>query len=170
MIYPQTLYEEGANQMDLEHAIPHGRRGLQEWCEHRIARIVHQNIDAAKRLDGALDHGLDLVLVRDIGLHRNGSPPQALNLRGGLLGSSSIDIRHHNARAFAGQTQRCGAPNPPATAGDNRHLVGQLHNAPPVCVGPPGRPGGQRSWRGTTVDDRPTCETGGTLVLTNTDQ
>ena len=79
MIYPQTFYEEGAIQMDLERAIPRGRRGLQKCREHRIARIVHQNIDAAKRLDGA--------------------PHQALNLRGRLLGSSSIDICHHNARA-----------------------------------------------------------------------
>ena len=56
--------------MDLERAIPRGRRGLQEWREQRIARIVHQNIDAAKRLDGALDHGLYLVLVRHVGLYR----------------------------------------------------------------------------------------------------
>jgi hypothetical protein len=137
--------------MHLEHAIPRGRRGLQEWREHRIARIVHQvhqNIDAAKRLDGALDYGLDVVLVRDIGLHRNGSPPQALNLRGRLLGSSSIDIRHHNARAFAGQTQRCGAPNPPGTAGDNRHLVGQLHNAPPCVLVLQDAPGGNAPGEG----------------------
>lgn len=34
--------------------------------------------------------------------------------RGRLLGSSSIDIRHHNTRTFASQTQRCGAANPRA--------------------------------------------------------
>jgi hypothetical protein len=92
MIYSRTFYEEGAAQMDLERAIPRGRRGLQEWREHRIARIVHQNIDAAKRLDGALDHGLDLVLARHIGLYRDGSPPQALNLRGRLLRALPVII------------------------------------------------------------------------------
>jgi hypothetical protein len=68
--------------------------------------------------------------------YEEGDKPMELECaipHGHLLSSSSIDIRHYNTRTFAGQTQRCGAANPPVTSGDNRYLVGQLHNASPLC-------------------------------------
>ena len=89
-----------AVKMDFDGAIPLLGSGLQEWRQRGITRIVHQDINATKRVDGALDHLLHLAMMGHVGWHRDGTLAQAFDFCRRVLGTGFINISDNNTGAF----------------------------------------------------------------------
>ena len=105
-------------------------------------RIVAENVDASELLRDEIDHCCDVVFIRDVGLYRQASAPQALNLVGDRLEffplrellarkivSLSTNIHDSNIGALARETQRnCFSDTLfPTRARDDRKTIFQSH-------------------------------------------
>ena len=55
-----------------EHGVPLLERHLGERRVRLDPRVVDEDVDPAPRADHLAEHGLDLVLARDVGAHRHG--------------------------------------------------------------------------------------------------
>ena len=59
--------QERAFEIDLHHEVPILLGHFKERSEAGDAGIANKDVDAAKSLDGHLDHPLNLRLLRDVG-------------------------------------------------------------------------------------------------------
>src|SRR5690606_1374898 len=69
--------EEGAGQVDVDHALPFLHGHLEERRLGHDAGVVHEGIDPPEMLHHRPHHPGDLVGVADVGLERRRLPPQA---------------------------------------------------------------------------------------------
>jgi hypothetical protein len=91
-----------------------------------IPRVVHQEVDAAERLDGVADHGLDLFDDRDVAwVKRDVSVHLAQGRHGGLRHLVVVKVVHHQRRALAYELFADARADPAAAAGDERHHAGE---------------------------------------------
>ena len=87
---------------------------------------MHRDVEVAKRLKSALHHGLSLVSVGDVRVHREGASSVAFHLRGSLLGACPVDVGKNTMGPCLSQTPGSGQANPPRCAGHHGHLIRKL--------------------------------------------
>lgn len=70
--------------------------------------MTHHDIEAAEGLDGLVDEGLDVLLLGDVALDRNGlrRGEAGLDLLSGLLDSLGVDVGHDDLGALSGELER----------------------------------------------------------------
>ena len=109
--------------------------------EHPVAddaRVVHQNVEAAERVDCGLDETLGLRPVRDVGSTGDGFATGGGDLVDHALGCTAAargrpveadaDVVDDDARALGGEGQRVCAPDSAARSRDDDHpAVEQTH-------------------------------------------
>ena len=122
---PKTLTEKTRSSAD--------RRQLREPAETSgHSAIVDQHGRSAKAPVDGLEQANDIGLFGDIGLHRNGGPAIADDLRNGLCRRAFVaGVIHGDRIAVRSETfGDCGADTTPA-AGHDRDALGASHgNAP----------------------------------------
>ena len=83
------------------------------------AGIAHQDVDATKRFDSFLDHGVDMTETAHICLHEESTSVVRADLLRGLLSRGLVDLGDNDMRTLLGVTQGDGFPNAdPATGND----------------------------------------------------
>ncbi len=68
-------------------------------------RVVVRVVQAAERLDGAVDQLLDLLFIGDVGLDEAGFAFGRLDQANGLARTARIDVAHHDPCALARKGQ-----------------------------------------------------------------
>jgi hypothetical protein len=115
----------------------------------RKPRIVHDNVDASKRIYRLRDHALDIVHLREIGIDADRAPSHRLDLHRHARRSaptlSTLVLREllrrarrprrHNVRALLRKPQRDPAPDPahPRRPRHDRHSAFKPHEFPQYC-------------------------------------
>ena len=87
-----------------------------------IHRVVEQHIDASEGVHRGLDHVLQLPLIADIDLQRQGT---RADFSGHGLGRFKVQVGDHYGGALLGKPQCRGAANATAGAGDHAHFAVQ---------------------------------------------
>jgi hypothetical protein len=86
-----------------------------------VRGVVDENIDAAERLDGALDHGTAMRAIAQIARHEDGFSPFLLDQLLDLLRVVVFaEIGDQHVRPLARIGDRDGSPNAAVAAGDDR--------------------------------------------------
>jgi hypothetical protein len=113
-------------QVDAHHRVPGLHRQLvQEAGVVGQPRVVHREVEAAKRLHRSFDQILDLRFGGDVARDELGDAARRLDLRHDALPAVGIDIRHHDPDPLAGQVQRGRPADPGRRAGDDHALARQ---------------------------------------------
>ena len=90
------------------------------------AGIRHRNVQRAELLDGGRIHGVDLVLLGDVGLEHDGLAAEALDLVGDLLGGLGMgDVIDRHIGAGLGEAEGDGLADARIGARHERGLAGQ---------------------------------------------
>ena len=116
--------------MDGEHAVEVLRGDLVEVATARDARVVHQRVDRAERVECSGDHCAavdgDVVTVGDRDAARGGDlvdhPLRRLGRRAGTPGVTAVVV-DDDARTFGGEEQRVRPADAATGARDDRHLT-----------------------------------------------
>ena len=119
------------------HPLPAFFAGLHRATQLDDADVVVEDVDAAKRLDGTVDHGEDLLGVGYVGLHGHALTTLRFDDVCRLLHCLCADVGGDDLRALAGEQHRRRLAVAPAGsrgsgAGDDGDLVHQAvdHQAP----------------------------------------
>ncbi len=151
--------QEAAAQVHVEHLVPlrgRDREGGLRFLAAR-ARGVHQDVDAARRLQRGVEERPRAVRTREVGRKhpRTGAragvaadAARAADRVGGVAAPRLVQIRDQHRRARAGQRQRDAAADAAGRAGDQRALpVEGRHLARPPTASGARRPRGRTAPR-----------------------
>src|SRR5262249_1133221 len=94
--------------------------------DHRVVlrrgatSVIMQHVQAAERVHGGANGGLEARFVGDVGADGDGAIASQMR---GLLACRGGDVRHHYPGAFTREQHRCGTANTRARASDEGHLA-----------------------------------------------
>ena len=117
-----------AFEVDIDDAIPLLVGHVQKR-NHRIdGRVVDQDVNPAEFSDQALEHGIDIFALGDVGSQRQRPSPLFTNLLRDRLGARpTARIIDQHIRAFIGQSQGDMAADAASAASDEGHFVFESH-------------------------------------------
>jgi hypothetical protein len=121
-----------AQQVDAEHCLPLGGRGLGERRVVAHRGVVHQHVEAAEGVGAVLHRLLRRAFVGDVGgddVHA-GAMDALADGRGGAVQRRRIAIDQHHAGALLAEQGGGGGADAGATARDQGHLAREaiVHN------------------------------------------
>src|SRR6185437_6295757 len=118
--------EEGADEVDVEDAMPVFELELVRGSFVGDAGDVEQDVDGAEAVGAGLDQGFDFGLAADVGAHEEafaaGFADFMLSLRGGL-----VHVGGNDAGALLGEELRNGFANSHGGSGHQSDAVLQTH-------------------------------------------
>ena len=118
--------QEGRAGVGRERSLPLLELEVHEWRDGCVQGIVDQDVDLAEGLDGAGQHGHQLVDDAEVALDE--PCPTAGHLDGVDDGLSSWElVNDYDLGAEGGQGQSDSLADTPSPAGDQRGLAGQRH-------------------------------------------
>ena len=91
---------ELAFEVDRQAAVPIFAGGIQHRFVHSNPGIIDQDIDLAEVIQGRLDHGFDLVFIRDIAFDKDGLAAGFAQLFGSFMAFFIVPIHHNHFGAF----------------------------------------------------------------------
>jgi hypothetical protein len=116
---------EDPGQVHVEHEAPVLWRHLDQGCDLGDARVVDDDVQAAKLADRALDQRLDLGIARDVGgRDERPAPPRCGEVRR-LLERRLRSRGERHVGAGLGQRHRDRPTEAAAGPGDHRDLAGE---------------------------------------------
>jgi hypothetical protein len=86
--------------VNVEYKIPVLLGRFEKWDDLADARIVHQDIQAAKPIDRRIYHCLDLLLVTHVYCYRHRFAVAACDLIDNLLSVCLLEVTDHHRSAF----------------------------------------------------------------------
>ena len=102
--------EDRRAQVDVEDPLPPFQRCFRVGgIAAGDAGVVVENVESAELALGELEHGRDLCRAADVRINRRGAAAAARDPGHRLPCARRVDIGHHDASAFARQTQGRGA-------------------------------------------------------------
>ena len=116
-----------ARKIDVEHAIPFvGGEGL-DGAHRRNRGVVHENVDASKRLPGAIHHGGDGLDVSDVGGQADRRSSLGADCFRVLVRAGAVQIGNRDGCAFYREALSDRSADARGTAGHQRALACQAH-------------------------------------------
>ncbi len=124
---------KGAGQVDVDHRLEIGERGLEEILRQGAARVVHQDRDRPRLgLDG-LEGPRDLVGVPHVACE---SERAVADLVRGFPHTVALDINQGEASAVGGDGLGAGAADAACGAGDHGKGLSLISRTPGLFSGP----------------------------------
>jgi hypothetical protein len=93
----------------------------------RHAGVVHEHVDVTQLLARAIDHRLDVGGAGHVAFHGQHPAAQRLDLLRDLLRIEDVQVRDGDVRARLRHREHDAAPDPAASARDDRHLARKPH-------------------------------------------
>ena len=116
-----------ARKVDVEHTIPFvGGEGL-DGAHRRNRGVVHDNVDASKRLPGAIHHGGDGLDVSDVGGQADRRSSLGADCFRVLVRAGAVQIGNRDGCAFCREALSDRSADARGTAGHQRALACQAH-------------------------------------------
>ena len=118
--------QEGLGDVEAQRVLEERLGGLERGSRAGAARVVHQQVDLPVLVEGGLDQPIEVFGLRDVGGHRQ-RPPTAFADRGSRVVEIALGARGtDDVGTGFGEGEGDPAPDALASAGDDRHLVGEL--------------------------------------------
>ena len=114
-------------QVEADHLVPHGLGDLaQVTVEQGHAGIVDEDVDATEGLVGGVHQSVELLPSAHVGRNSQRPPPPRLDLGRRRSAGLELSTGDDHIGAGVGQAEGHGPAQPPAPAGHQGHLPGQV--------------------------------------------
>ena len=116
-----------ARKVDVEHTIPFVSGEGLDGAHRRNRGVVHDNVDASKRLPGAIHHGGDGLDVSDVGGQADRRSSLGADCFRVLVRAGAVQIGNRDGCAFCREALSGRSAYARGTAGHQRALACQAH-------------------------------------------
>src|SRR5262249_37444092 len=122
--------EDIAQEVDTQDGVPALGAGLDDGVIHANPGVIHQNVELAKVVHGALDERGDFGFLLHVRFDEHDVAAAGRNLGGDMLATRDIPIGKGHLRAFSDEAPYGGLANPRCPARDSGHFPPELSHRP----------------------------------------